>query len=131
MRLASAASAEAAVAPRHPRTIQANDRGERVFVAPLKENRHLARRQMTPLDCFMMIRRICQLLVGLFLYGVAIAMMVQAGIGVSPWDVLTQGIARQTGLPFGLSRTLSDCSYWCSGYRSARGRGSARCSTCC
>jgi len=54
----------------------------------------------------MMIRRICQLLVGLFLYGVAIAMMVQAGIGVSPWDVLTQGIARQTGLPFGLVTNL-------------------------
>ncbi|MBG6108547.1 YitT family protein [Frigoribacterium sp. CG_9.8] len=50
----------------------------------------------------MMIRRVPQLLIGLFLYGVAIALMVQAGIGVSPWDVLTQGIARQTGLPFGL-----------------------------
>lgn len=54
----------------------------------------------------MMIRRIPQLLVGLFLYGMAIAMMVQAGIGVSPWDVLTQGIARQTGLPFGLVTNL-------------------------
>ena len=54
------------------------------------------------LDWGMMIRRIPQLLVGLFLYGFAIALMVQAGIGVSPWDVLTQGIARQTGLSFGL-----------------------------
>lgn len=54
----------------------------------------------------MMLRRIPQLLLGLFLYGVAIAMMVQAGIGVSPWDVLTQGIARQTGLPFGLITNL-------------------------
>lgn len=54
------------------------------------------------LDWPMMIRRISQLLVGLVLYGFAIAMMVQAGIGVSPWDVLTQGIARQTGLAFGL-----------------------------
>jgi uncharacterized membrane protein YczE len=50
----------------------------------------------------MMIRRVSQLLVGLVLFGFAIAMMVQAGIGVSPWDVLTQGIARQTGLAFGL-----------------------------
>jgi uncharacterized membrane protein YczE len=47
-------------------------------------------------------RRLLQLLVGLFLYGLAIALMVRAGIGVAPWDVLTQGIVRQTGLGFGL-----------------------------
>ncbi|PZQ87471.1 MAG: hypothetical protein DI534_14800 [Leifsonia xyli] len=47
-------------------------------------------------------RRIAQLLVGLFLYGIAIAMMVRAGIGVAPWDVLTQGLVRQTGLTFGV-----------------------------
>lgn len=50
----------------------------------------------------LMTRRIAQLLVGLFLYGVAIAMMVQAGIGVSPWDVLAQGVSRQSGIAFGL-----------------------------
>ena len=49
-----------------------------------------------------MTRRIAQLLVGLFFYGIAIALMVHAGIGVAPWDVLTQGIAHQTGLPFGI-----------------------------
>lgn len=47
-------------------------------------------------------RRIAQLLVGLFLYGIAIAMMVRAGIGVAPWDVLTQGLVKQTGLTFGV-----------------------------
>jgi uncharacterized membrane protein YczE len=51
-------------------------------------------------------RRITQLLVGLFLYGIAIALMVRAGIGVSPWDVLTQGLVVQTGLPFGLLTNL-------------------------
>jgi uncharacterized membrane protein YczE len=51
-------------------------------------------------------RRILQLLVGLFLYGIAIAMMVRAGIGVAPWDVLTQGLAKQTGLSFGLLTIL-------------------------
>jgi len=51
---------------------------------------------------FTMTRRIVQLLVGLFFYGFAIALMVRAGIGVAPWDVLTQGIAVQTGLPFGI-----------------------------
>lgn len=47
-------------------------------------------------------RRIAQLLVGLFLYGIAIAAMVRAGIGVGPWDVLTQGIVAQTGITFGV-----------------------------
>jgi uncharacterized membrane protein YczE len=52
------------------------------------------------------VRRGSQLLAGLFLYGIAIALMVRAGIGVSPWDVLTQGLAAQTGLPFGLLTNL-------------------------
>jgi uncharacterized membrane protein YczE len=47
-------------------------------------------------------RRIAQLLVGFFLYGFSIAMMVRGAIGVSPWDVLTQGLVKQTGLPFGV-----------------------------
>ena len=46
-------------------------------------------------------RRVTQLLVGLFAYGFAIGMMVQAGIGVGPWDVLSQGVALRTGIPFG------------------------------
>jgi uncharacterized membrane protein YczE len=51
---------------------------------------------------FTLARRIAQLLVGLFSYGIAISLMVQAGIGVAPWDVLTQGVSHQTGLDFGL-----------------------------
>ncbi len=47
-------------------------------------------------------RRIAQLVVGLFFYGIAIAAMVRAGIGVGPWDVLTQGIVAQTGISFGI-----------------------------
>jgi uncharacterized membrane protein YczE len=46
-------------------------------------------------------RRFTQLALGLFLYGIALAMMVRAVIGVSPWDVLTQGLDLQTGLGFG------------------------------
>src|SRR4051812_12906709 len=46
-------------------------------------------------------RRFTQLALGLFLYGIALAMMVRAAVGVSPWDVLTQGIDRQTGIGFG------------------------------
>ena len=47
-------------------------------------------------------RRITQLLVGLFMYGFGIALMVRGALGVAPWDVLTLGIAKQTGLEFGL-----------------------------
>ena len=50
----------------------------------------------------LMARRIAQLLVGLVAYGVAIALMVRGAIGVPPWDVLTQGLVAQTGLPFGV-----------------------------
>ncbi|WP_026549052.1 membrane protein [Arthrobacter sp. Br18] len=47
------------------------------------------------------VRRWAQLLLGLFLYGVSLAMMIRAGLGVSPWDVLSQGSSLQTGIPFG------------------------------
>ena len=36
----------------------------------------------------LLTRRLAQLLVGLVAYGIAIALMVRAGIGLSPWDVL-------------------------------------------
>ena len=42
-----------------------------------------------------------QLLAGLFLYGFSLAMMIRATLGVSPWDVLSQGSSIQTGIPFG------------------------------
>lgn len=48
------------------------------------------------------VRRGVQLAVGLVCYGIAIALLVRAGIGVPPWDVFAQGITRQTGTPFGL-----------------------------
>ncbi len=59
-----------------------------------------------PTDAANWTRRWAQLLVGLVLYGIALGVMVRAGIGVAPWDVLGQGIARQTGLPFGLVTNL-------------------------
>jgi len=49
----------------------------------------------------LLTRRLLQLVVGLALYGVALALMVRASIGVAPWDVLTLGIVKQTGLPYG------------------------------
>jgi uncharacterized membrane protein YczE len=45
--------------------------------------------------------RLPGLLVGLVLFGIGIAAMAQAGIGLGPWEVLHQGISRLTGLPLG------------------------------
>jgi uncharacterized membrane protein YczE len=54
-----------------------------------------------------LVRRFVQLFVGLFLYGIGIALIVRGELGVAPWDVLTQGIAKQTGLNFGLITILT------------------------
>lgn len=51
-------------------------------------------------------RRAAQLLAGLFCYGFSIGMMIRAGLGVSPWDVLGQGTSLQTGIAFGLVTNL-------------------------
>ncbi len=45
--------------------------------------------------------RLPSLLVGLILFGVGIALMVESGLGLGPWEALHQGIARQTGLEIG------------------------------
>ena len=46
-------------------------------------------------------RRLLQLLAGLFLYGVSLAFLIRAGLGLAPWDVLHQGLARHTGTTVG------------------------------
>ncbi|MEV7608806.1 hypothetical protein AB0N61_04920 [Microbacterium sp. NPDC089320] len=52
------------------------------------------------------VERIIQLLVGLFLYGVALGLMVRGGIGVAPWDVLALGIAGNAGIGYGVVTVL-------------------------
>ena len=42
-------------------------------------------------------RRLTQLYLGLLLYGLSMAVLVQSSLGVMPWDVLHQGLARQLG----------------------------------
>jgi uncharacterized membrane protein YczE len=46
-------------------------------------------------------RRGPRLLGGLVLFGVGIALMVRADLGLAPWDVLHQGLAERTGLAIG------------------------------
>lgn len=48
-----------------------------------------------------MIRRFVQLLIGLALYGVSLAMLIRAGLGLDPWDVFHQGVANRTVLSIG------------------------------
>ena len=48
------------------------------------------------------VRRIPQLLAGLVLYGTSMAMQIRGGLGLSPWDVLHEGLTKQTPLSFGL-----------------------------
>jgi uncharacterized membrane protein YczE len=48
-----------------------------------------------------MTRRVVQLLVGLALYGVSLALVLRAGLGLAPWDVLHQGLAGLLGATVG------------------------------
>ncbi|SDU52742.1 membrane protein YczE [Jiangella alkaliphila] len=48
-----------------------------------------------------MTRRLSQLFAGLLLYGFSMALLIEAGLGLDPWDVLHQGIAERTGLTIG------------------------------
>lgn len=48
-----------------------------------------------------LVRRLAQLYAGLFLYGFSMAMMLEAALGLDPWDVLHQGLARYLPVSFG------------------------------
>jgi len=45
--------------------------------------------------------RLPRLILGLVLFGIGIAIMVIANLGLSPWEVFHQGISRRTGIPIG------------------------------
>ncbi|MGA8851513.1 MAG: hypothetical protein WB508_07300 [Aeromicrobium sp.] len=49
----------------------------------------------------MMILRLAQLNVGLFLYGFTMAMLVESTLGLDPWDVFHEGVATRVSLTFG------------------------------
>ncbi|WP_159798619.1 membrane protein YczE [Puerhibacterium puerhi] len=46
-------------------------------------------------------RRSLQLVLGLLAFALSMAMLLHAGFGGMPWDVLHQGVVRRNGLPFG------------------------------
>ena len=45
--------------------------------------------------------RLVQLYLGLILYGFSASLLVLSGLGLSPWDVLHQGLAKHTNLAIG------------------------------
>ncbi|HSV37915.1 MAG TPA: hypothetical protein VLI04_04070 [Nocardioidaceae bacterium] len=64
---------------------------------------HLA--VLTPLEQLRagrMPRRLTQLMVGLVLYGVTMAMMIRSTLGLDPWDVFHYGLAEKLPLSFGM-----------------------------
>ena len=70
--------------------------------------RGLARRAdlhpMTPLEQIRAgktAHRLSQLVIGLVLYGVSMAMMLRSGLGLDPWDVFHQGVQEHWGVSFG------------------------------
>lgn len=52
------------------------------------------------------LRRVPQLLAGLWLYGASMALQIRATLGLDPWDVLHEGLTKITGLSFGTITAL-------------------------
>ena len=50
--------------------------------------------------------RSASLVVGLFLFALGIVLQLQSDLGLSPWDVLSQGISDQTSLSFGTANIV-------------------------
>ena len=46
------------------------------------------------------------LLIGLACYGLSMAMMVRAGLGLDPWDVFHQGLTRHTSMSIGVASAV-------------------------
>src|SRR3546814_5736804 len=48
-----------------------------------------------------LVRRVPRLMLGLVMFGLGIAFMVQGDLGLSPWDVLHEGVAERSVLAIG------------------------------
>lgn len=54
----------------------------------------------------MLFRRLLALYAGLWMYGFSMAVMIRAGLGLDPWDVFHQGVARHLPVSFGTVTAL-------------------------
>jgi uncharacterized membrane protein YczE len=50
---------------------------------------------------YRVLRRLVQLYIGLLLYGLSSALLVRSRLGLDPWDVFHQGLAKHLGLAIG------------------------------
>ncbi len=50
--------------------------------------------------------RTFSLVAGLFLFALGIVFLLESGLGLSPWDVLNQGVSERTGLSFGTANIV-------------------------
>ena len=65
---------------------------------------HVPLHNLTPLEQLRapyLARRVVQLVAGLTLYGMSMAMMVRGALGVDPWDVFHMGVASHVPVTFG------------------------------
>jgi uncharacterized membrane protein YczE len=53
-----------------------------------------------------MIRRLLRLNIGLTIYGLAVSMVVNAKVGIPPWDVFAQGISIQLNTSYGVASII-------------------------
>ena len=70
---------------------------------------HRLRRLLLPIDSLGpadTAARVGQLLVGLVLYGISLAMLIRAELGVGPWDVFALGIANHLPMTYGTATVL-------------------------
>ncbi|TQL70059.1 putative membrane protein YczE [Nocardioides albertanoniae] len=52
------------------------------------------------------VKSLAWLITGLFLYGMAVAMLVRASLGLAPWNTLASGLVEITGISFGMVTNL-------------------------
>jgi len=50
--------------------------------------------------------RAASLVMGLFLFALGIVLLLESGLGLSPWDVLNQGVSEHTSLSFGTANIV-------------------------
>ena len=56
---------------------------------------------LAPIPSDARTRRMVQLLFGLLLYGFSAGLLIEAALGIDPWDVFHQGLANKTGITIG------------------------------
>ena len=52
------------------------------------------------------LQKFARLWIGLFIYGLGLALMLRAVIGLSPWDVFAQGLSKTFGITYGWASVI-------------------------